>query len=174
MMSLIGTMRSAATSVILPQTGKSGSDSDIAKVTRLTPSGRAPQDVPVRGFYVENDLPSWRQLSAFQHHVRVSRTGEREDCTYAGLKFATINELGDCAQPFSGDFHQKERCRDTVVLCAMLIGLGHGGDQLATPAKNLKGTHLRFAPDEIEYRVGILHLILEWLCMIIQHLVGTE
>jgi hypothetical protein len=55
-----------------------------------------------------------------------------------------------------------------------LIRLGHGGDQLAAWAKNLKRTYLRVASDEIEDRVDILHLILEALCVIIQYLVGTE
>lgn len=56
----------------------------------------------VRGVYVEDHLPSWRGSSAFQHHVRVSRIAERRDCTYACLQFATINELGDYAQPLCG------------------------------------------------------------------------
>jgi len=56
----------------------------------------------------------------------------------------------------------------------VLIRLGHGGDQLAARAKNLKRTYLRLASDEIEYRIDILHLILEALCVIIQYLVGTE
>lgn len=56
----------------------------------------------VRGVYVENHLPSWRGSSAFQHRVRVSRIAERQDCAYACLQFATINELGDYAQPLCG------------------------------------------------------------------------
>jgi hypothetical protein len=106
--------------------------------------------------------------------VRVSRIREREDCTYAGFQFAAVNEFGDCAQPLGSHFHQEERCDDPVVLCAVLIRLGHGGDQPAPRAKNLKRTHLRFASDEIEYRVGILHLILETLGVIVQYRVGTE
>ena len=39
----------------------------------------------VHGLYVENNLPFRRQQSAFQHHVRISRIREREDCTYAGF-----------------------------------------------------------------------------------------
>jgi hypothetical protein len=106
--------------------------------------------------------------------VRVSRIREREDCTYAGFQFAAVNEFGDCAQPLGSHFHQEEGCGDPVVLCAVLIRLGHGGDQLAPRAKNLKRTHLRLASDEIEYRVGILHLILETLGVIVQYRVGTE
>ena len=78
------------------------------------------------------------------------------------------------AQPLGGHFHQKEGCGDPVVPCAVLIRLGHGRDQLAARAKNLKRTHLRLASDEIEHRVGILHLILETLCVIIHYRVGTE
>jgi hypothetical protein len=69
---------------------------------------------------------------------------------------------------------KKKSCGDPVVLCAVLIRLGYGGDQLAAWAKNLKRTPLRLASDEIEYRVETLHLILETLCVIIQYLVGTE
>src|SRR5512132_1759075 len=61
-----------------------------------------------------------------------------------------------------------------MVLCAVLIRLGHGGDQFAVQPKNLKRTHLRLTSDEIEYRVGILDLIFEALRMIVHHLVCTE
>jgi hypothetical protein len=93
-----------------------------------------------RGFYVENDLSSRQRSSAFQHHVGLSRIGEREDRTDACFQLTTINKLGNSAQPRGGYFHQEKGCIDAVVLCAVLIRLGHGGDQFASRAKNLKRT----------------------------------
>ena len=90
------------------------------------------------------------------------------------FQFAAVNEIGNCAQTLGGYFHQEEGRGDAVVFCAVLIGLGHGGDQFAARAKNLKGTRLRFASDEIEYRVGVLDLIFEPLRMIVHHLVCTK
>jgi hypothetical protein len=130
--------------------------------------------IVARSFYVENDLSSWQRSSAFQHHVGFSRIGEREDRTDACFQFTTINKFGNSAQPLGGYFHQEEGCADAVVLCAVSIRLGYGGDQFAAPAKNLKRTCLRFTPDEIEHRVGILDLIFEALRVIVHHLVCTD
>ena len=99
-----------------------------------------------RGIYIENDLSFRQRSSAFQHHVGISRIGERKDRTDACFQFTTINKFGNSAQPLGGYFHQEEGCVDAVVLCAVLIRLGHGGDQFAARAKNLKRTCLRFAP----------------------------
>jgi hypothetical protein len=63
---------------------------------------------------------------------------------------------------------------DAVLLCTLLIRLGHGGDQFAARAKHLKRTYLRFAADEIKHRLGILDLIFEALRVIVHHLVRTE
>ena len=64
----------------------------------------------------------------------------------ACFQFITINKFGNSAQPLSGYFHQEESCGDAMVLCAVLIRLGHVGDQFTARAKNLKRTCLRFAP----------------------------
>jgi len=104
-------------------------------MTRARCSRRSAGDL-ARGFYVENDLSSRQRSSAFQHHVGLSRIGEREDRTDACFQFTRIIKFGNSAQPLGGYFHQEEGCVDAVVLCAVLIRLGHGGDQFAAPAKN--------------------------------------
>jgi hypothetical protein len=83
--------------------------------------------------------------------------------------------------PSACGFAQSRRLRmasstsaDAVLLCTLLIRLGHGGDQFAARAKHLKRTYLRFAADEIKHRVGILDLIFEALRVIVHHLVRTE
>jgi hypothetical protein len=91
-------------------------------------------------------FPLGSKSSAFQHHVRLSCIGGREDRTDACFQFITINKFGNSAQPLSGYFHQEESCGDAMVLCAVLIRLGHVGDQFTARAKNLKRTCLRFAP----------------------------
>jgi hypothetical protein len=56
--------------------------------------------------------------------VRISRIGEREDCTYAGFQLAAANEFGDRAQPLGRYFHQEEGCGD---LASQNTGRGGSG-----------------------------------------------
>ena len=94
-------------------------------------------------FRAEDDLSFRSFSSAFQHHVGLSRIGQREDYTYACLKFTTVKKFSNSAQPLGRHFHKKENCSDAVVPCALLIRFGYGGDQFAPRAKNLKRASLR-------------------------------
>src|ERR1700754_2614590 len=98
-----------------------------------------------RGIYVENDLSFRQRPPAFQHHVGLSRISEREDRADVRFQFTPINEFGNFAQALGSHIDQEEGCVDAVSLCAVLIGLGHRGDQFAAGAKNLKRTRLCFA-----------------------------
>ena len=100
--------------------------------------------------------------------------GEGENRTDVCFQFTTVNKFSNFAQPLGGYVHQEEGCREVVVLCALLVRLGHGGDQFAARAKHLKRTYLRFAADEIKHCVGVLDLIFEALRVIVHNLVRTE
>src|SRR3712207_8596392 len=84
--------------------------------------------------------------------MRLARVGERQDDAHPGSQIAAVDHAGEFSQVLGCDLDQEEGRIDPAALRKLLIGFGHGRNQLAAGAQNLERTALRFAADEIKDR----------------------
>ena len=126
------------------------------------------------GFHGQNDFSFRPGTLAFQHEMSLACVRERQDDAHPCSSIPAVDQIAEFCQAPGCDFDQEEGRIDAVALCKLLIGLGHGRDQLAAAAQDLERAVLRFAADEIKDGVHIPGRVLETLGPKINHRVRPE
>src|ERR1700744_1993777 len=90
------------------------------------------------------------------------------------FKLSAIDEVSDVGQTLTGNLDQKKCCFDAEESREILIGLGNGGNELASSTKDLKRSSLYLATNQIDDRVHISHFLLEVLGLKVDGRVRTE
>ena len=75
-------------------------------------------------------------LQAFKHFVSFVRPGKRQDGADPCPQLARFDGLGDPAQILRRDRDEEERGPHSAFGSELLVGLGHGGDEVPSAAEN--------------------------------------
>jgi hypothetical protein len=106
--------------------------------------------------------------------VSFVRPGKRQDGADPRPQLACFDELGDPAQMLRRDRDEEERGPHPAFGSELLVGLGHGGDEVPSGAEDSERARLRLATNQVEHGIHVPDFVLKALPAIIQHPLRSE